>query len=101
MSHPSDESIRTWLEVGHPSEVGEHIGTCDRCSEAAEELTAGALSIQIRSFVAAPSDYEDRILRRVDAAVGRTKALEVWAGLFTIGLRTVDILIGDPSDEHR
>jgi len=99
VTHPSDAEIRQWLDTGAPSEFGEHVGTCDQCTAVADRLSGASPTERIRTFLAAPAGFEDRIAWRVDMALSRWEAVEALAGMFSVGVQTAGLMIGDVPDE--
>ena len=99
MSHPSQRDIRQWLDTGFPAELDEHIGTCDECTAEADRLSGESMAGRVRRFLAAPEGFEARIAWRVDMAMSRWEALEALVGMFSVGLRTAGLMIGDGPDE--
>lgn len=99
MSHPSDQQVRQWLDTGVPRELDAHIGACDQCTALADRLSTETIADRFRRFLAPPDDFEGRIAWRVEMALSRWEALEVMAGMFSIGLQTAGLMIGDGPDE--
>lgn len=100
MNHPSDADIRTWLDSGLPPELDDHIGTCDICTDAADRLSEETFGGRVRAFLAAPEGFEQRIAKRVDTALSRWEAAEALAELFSVGVQTVGLMIGEEDDEQ-
>ncbi len=99
--HPSTEDIVSWLETGRPAELGEHIGTCDRCSDEADSLSQASVLVQrFRSYLAAPEDFEERISWRVEETMSRWQAIEIFFELFSVGPRTAGLMMGDGQHGH-
>lgn len=101
--HPSNTRLRAWLETGEPDGVGEHVEQCERCADRLEQLddddvvveggTGGALGQALSSALSPPTDLRERVMRGVANRSRVDEELQLFAGLFSIGIETARLMI--------
>lgn len=105
--HPSRSRLREWLDTGTPAGVGEHVEHCDTCADRLEEIDqadsalttlddSGPLRAALAELIAAPDDLTDRVLVGLDGRRRAERELALFAGLFSIGIETAQLMIEEP-----
>lgn len=103
--HPSRQRLRTWLLTGEPDGVRLHVEQCERCAARLEEIDdmesaapsgeTAPLRQALGSLLAPPDDLNDRVVRNVERRSGISSDLELFAGLFAIGVQTAQLMVGE------
>lgn len=113
--HPSSSRLREWLETGEPAGVGEHVEHCDKCADRLEHLDdddplvlslepSAPLRQALTAALSPPEDLSQRVLQGVARRSRADEELQLFAGLFSIGIETARLMIDtdvrqDRSDE--
>lgn len=100
--HPSRDDLKAWLEGTNPS-IDDHVGTCNRCATALEELDAppiAHLADALAEVYEPPADLSERLTQRVSDRLDSQIMLNVVADLFGAGMETTKLLLTEePPDE--
>lgn len=110
--HPSRSRLREWLDTGTPAGVGEHVEHCDACADRLEQIDqadsapstldgSGPLRAALAELIAAPDDLTDRVLIGLDGRRRAERELALFAGLFSIGIETAQLMIEEPDVPNR
>lgn len=110
--HPSSSRLREWLETGEPVGVGEHVEHCDKCADRLEHLDEGdplLLSLEpsaplrqaLTTAFSPPEDLNERVLRSVARRSRADEELQLFAGLFSIGIETARLMIDTDASQDR
>lgn len=110
--HPSRSRLREWLDTGAPAGVGEHVERCDTCADRLEEIDqadpapttfdgSGPLRAALAELIAPPDDLTDRVLIGLDGRRRAERELALFAGLFSIGIETAQLMIEEPDVPNR
>ena len=95
--HPSDDALRRWLEGGRDGGVGDHLDSCDACSDRGDAFSIVDARVPLASSEALPlnAGLETRLMERVHAAVSNRDAASTFLGLLGIGLQTAQVVLGE------
>ena len=104
--HPSKGRLRHWLETGDPAGVGDHVEQCERCANQLEQLDDGVydldapspLRLALTAALTPPDDLNERVLHGVEVRRRADQELALFAGLFSIGMETAQLMIGSDHD---
>lgn len=110
--HPSRPRLREWLDTGTPEGVGEHVERCEACADRLEEIDrtdpaltdlagSGPLREALAELIDPPDDLTDRVLIGLDGRRRAERELALFAGLFTIGIETAQLMLEQPDASHR
>ena len=110
--HPSTKRLRAWLETGEPEGVGEHVAHCERCADRLEALDddeplvlslepSAPLRQALTAALSPPDDLSERVKRGVARRSRADEELQLFAGLFSIGIETARLMIDVDVDQDR
>jgi hypothetical protein len=93
--HPSDAVLATWLELGEPTTVEDHLSVCDQCSERLESLTdIGGLQDELATATRPPADLASRTTGGGKGRLAAQEAVSVVFDMLSLPFWTAAILIG-------
>jgi hypothetical protein len=93
--HPSDVVLATWLELGEPASVEDHLSVCDQCAERLESLTdIAGLQDDLATATRPPDDLASRTTVGVKGRLAAQEAVSVVFDMLSLPFLTAAILIG-------
>lgn len=95
-SHPTKRGLRSWA-TGEDDRHTAHIAECEQCLGELELMTALDPSMEraLYHLTGPPEGLAKRIERGLVERRRRSEDLSTFGDLFTLGLRTLDLMIDD------
>ena len=96
LRHPGKNALRQWLLEGGDDDVDRHLGTCQRCASALEEIDVTdefEIGDALAEALAPPEDLTERLVAGVNAKLSSREVMGVVADLFGAGIETTRLLL--------
>ena len=99
MNHTTDAVLLGWLAT-KPERLEKHLERHPEDIERLEQLTelAPAQREAVERSVSAPDDIAERVYRKMQVDPRLRDAGSAFAELFTLGIRTIQVVFGSPDD---
>ncbi len=103
LRHPRTTALQEWLLGAVDDDVEDHVGTCQRCATALEELDTQeevAIGDALAEALAPPEDLTERLVAGVNARLSSRQVMGVIADLFGAGIETTRLLLIEDTDDN-